>query len=209
MFDLMNEPRMWCYTSACGSNYTTASQTAWGCYRDGCTYNYSSNDYVNGRTSGQIKIAGTQQLVNTIRATGSKNVVLVEGLGYANSLDLWMSYRPNDPAGQIAAEVHTYTSSGANVTNTSYLDGMLGQGSLSSSYPIVLGEFGEWLCNGSTTGFTNDTMNWADSHGYSYVAWGWDAGEGCNGPTLVTSNDAGTASTYGSIVKSHLQGKQG
>jgi hypothetical protein len=105
--------------------------------------------------------------------------------------------------------VHTYTSSGANVTNTTWLNDMLGRGGLSATYPIVLGEFGEWMCNGGTTGFTQNTLDWADAHGYSYVAWGWDSGEGCNGPTLVTHNDAGTPSSYGAIVKAHLQKFQG
>ncbi|WP_426572099.1 glycoside hydrolase family 5 protein [Aquihabitans sp. McL0605] len=209
VFDLINEPRLWCSSAACNASYTTASQTAWGCYRDGCTYTYTADDHVTGRTSGQIKIAGSQQLVDEIRAAGATNVILIEGLGYANALDLWTAYKPKDPAQQIAAELHTYPSSGANVNNKAWLDDMLSRGGLSTTYPIVVGEFGEGVCNASSTGFTQQTMDWADSHGYSYAAWGWDSGEGCSGPTLVTRNDAGSASTYGAVVKAHLQSKQG
>jgi hypothetical protein len=50
-------------------------------------------------------------------------------------------------------------------------------------------------------------MNWADTNGYSYTAWGWDAGEGCGGPSLVTNDDTGALTTYGAIVESHLQSK--
>lgn len=207
-FDLFNEPHLWCYTAACASYYPTAAAISWACYRDGCTYGYSKNDHITGRTSGTVSIAGTQRLVNTIRATGASNVILIAGLGYANALDNWMAYRPTDPLNQIAAEIHTYSNSGINALDTGPLDDTLAKGNLSSSVPILVGEFGEWLCGSSTTGLTAATMNWADSHGYSYTAWGWDAGEGCWGPTLVSAN-SGAPSPYGAIVQAHLRCMQG
>jgi len=208
MFDLYNEPHIWCYTSACSSNYTTAADTAWGCYLNGCEYtlNDSNGDGVPSAQEGYtFEVAGTQQLVDTIRGTGASNVIFVEGLGWANAFDNWVSYRPTDPDNQLAPEVHTYPSSGMNVNNLSYLNGTLADGGLSSDYPIYVGEFGEVICSGSSTGFTENTMNWADSHGYSYTAWGWDDGEGCGGPSLVTDDDTGATSTYGSIVEAHLR----
>ena len=55
------------------------------------------------------------------------------------------------------------------------------------------------------TAWINNTMAWADKEGHGYIAWGWDQGEGCYGPTLVTNDDTGATSPYGAAVKAHLQ----
>jgi hypothetical protein len=210
MFDLYNEPHIWCYTGACSSSYVTAAQTAWGCYLNGCSYTYGADDRMtsNRSTGYTFTVAGSQQLVNTIRAAGADNVIYVEGLGYANAMDNWGNYLPSDPAHQLAAEIHTYPSSDTNVNNVTNLNAMLADGGLSSKYPVYVGEFGEAICSGASSGFTANTMNWADSLGYSYTAWGWDAGEGCGGPSLVTDDDTGAITTYGGIVRAHLQAEE-
>jgi hypothetical protein len=209
MFDLFNEPHIWCNAgSGCpysSGTYTQQASWAWTMYRDGGSYTYTANDYESDRTGQTFTIAGTQQLVNAIRGTGAQNVIMIEGLGFANAMDNWVNFMPKDPLGQLVAEIHTYTNSGANVNNTSSLDGMLSNAGITGHYPVYVGEFGEQICSGTGTSFATRTMNWADSHGYSYAAWGWDQGEGCNGPSLVTANDPGTPSTYGSEVKTHLQ----
>lgn len=202
-FDLFEEPRLWCYSAACKSDYTVAASYAWGCYRDGCTYTRTKDDYVKGQETGTIAVVGMQTLIDAIRQEGADNVILVEGLGYANSLDNWVKFKPNDPRGQLAAEIHTYANSGANVNNTTYLDASLSAAGL-ADYPLLVGEFGETICNAKTTGFAEETMDWADRHGYGYLAWGWDRGENCAGPSLVTSN-AGVPSQYGTIVRDHLR----
>jgi len=205
-FDLYNEPRIWCHTPACQGDYSQAVAYGWGCYLNGCTYTYKFEDFPQQPVGSTIDIVGTQELLNAIRNTGSKNVIFIEGLGWGNSMDNWMNYRPVDLTGQIAASIHTYTSSGANVRNVAYLDGSFASGGLSSSFPILIGEFGEWMCSGVSDGFTENTMSYADARGFSYTAWGWDKGENCDGPTLVTSNGLGTPSPYGLIVKNHLTG---
>ena len=204
MFDLFNEPRAACYTTACSSNYSTAVSVSWGCYLNGCSYTYSSSDGIPARDGYTFQIAGTQELVNTIRAAGASNVILVEGTGYANDLWNWMAWRPTDPDNNIAAEIHTYTSSGQNATNTTTLDQMISAGGLNSKYPIYLGEFGESICSGGSNGFTQKTINWAEGQNIGWTAWGWDEGETCSGPSLVTSDSAGTPSVYGAIVKANL-----
>ena len=204
MFDMFNEPRAACYTTACSSNYSTAVAASWGCYLNGCSYTYSSNDGIAARDGYTFQIAGTQQLVNAIRATGAGNVIVVEGTGWGNDLWNWMAYRPTDPDNNMAAELHTYESSGQNAKNTSSLNSMIATGGLNTSYPIYLGEFGEVACSTTSDGFAQETINWAESQGVSWTAWGWDQGETCNGPSLVTSDSQGTPSTYGGIVKTNL-----
>jgi endoglucanase len=206
MFDLYNEPHLWCYTSVCNGSYVTADATAWGCYLNGCSYTYSAADSVSEPSGYTFEVAGTQQLVDTIRATGARNVILVEGLGYANAFDDFTAFAPTDPDGQLAVEIHTYADSGSNALDPAGLNQMLADGGLSSDYPIFLGEFGEQICGSAgSDGFTQATIDWANSHGYSWAAWGWDAGEGCDGPTLVSNDLTGTPTTYGQIVETNLQ----
>jgi hypothetical protein len=229
-FDLFNEPRIWCNVgSGCpyagSGTYQQQAEWAWARYRDGGSYTYTGGehgDHINGdaRNGQTFNIAGTQTLINTIRATGSTNVVFVEGLGYANALDYWGTYRPTDPAGQLAASQHQYAESGANIFalgGAATLDSALSSSGITGHFPFFLGEFGEKIlegdpfgvhtCTGSSNGFTQATMAWADAHNYSYTAWSWDAGAECTGPTLVTNDETGAPSTYGAIVKGHLQAK--
>jgi hypothetical protein len=77
VFDLYNEPH----------------DISWACWRDGCT------------TSGGWQAAGFQSLVNAVRATGATQPVLVAGNGWAGDLSSWLTYRPTDPAHQLAADL--------------------------------------------------------------------------------------------------------
>src|SRR4051812_3090573 len=86
-FDLFNEP----YPDRATS---TATQ-AWTCWRDG------------GTCPGiGYEVAGMQDLVDAVRGTGAKNVVMAGGLAYSNDLGQWLTYRPTDPAGNLVAAFH-------------------------------------------------------------------------------------------------------
>ncbi|QTE02107.1 hypothetical protein S1361_32545 [Streptomyces cyanogenus] len=47
-----------------------------------------------------------QDLVDGIRATGAKNVIMAGGPAYSNDVGQWAAYRPTDPAGNLAAAYH-------------------------------------------------------------------------------------------------------
>ena len=53
-------------------------------------------------------VAGFQQCINAIRATGAQNVVALGGLSYCDDLSGWLANAPVDPAGQMAAAWHPY-----------------------------------------------------------------------------------------------------
>lgn len=199
-FDLFNEPRVWCWTAGCQGNYAEAVAVGWGCYLRGCTYTYRYEDQpIAGDIGESFEVVGTQELTEAIRNTGARNVVIVEGLGWGNALDNWETYKPIDLTNQLVASIHMYPSSGANVNNVGYLDAGLER----VTKPLLVGEFGEQVCPAGT-GFATRTIAWADLHGYSWTAWGWDRGEGCWGPSLVTSNDTGAPTVYGAEVKAGL-----
>ena len=77
LFDLFNEP----YPD--NNQDTTA---AWTCWKNGGTCSGMS-----------YQAAGMQTLVNTVRATGATNVIMLGGVQYSGTLSHWGAYAPTDP----------------------------------------------------------------------------------------------------------------
>lgn len=201
MFDIANEPHIWLPKGT----YVESRDASWKLYRDGGPYTYdATQDWMPLRDGTAYDIAGTQQLVDAIRSTGSQATILIPGLGTANATDGWMKFRPFDPLDQLAVSFHTYPNSGANVNNMQNLEGRFTD--IDGHYPVFVTEFGDWACPmGMAMGpFVQQTLDWMRTKGYSYTGWGADSGEGCNGPTLVTNDALGTPSPYGAIVKADL-----
>ncbi len=177
LFDLFNEP----YPD---SNRDTTA--AWSCLLHG------------GTCRGvPYRVAGMQKLVSTVRATGAKNVVMVGGVEYANSLSHWLSHRPQDPAHQLAAGVHDYNFNLCGATacwQKQYAP-------VASHVPLIAGEIGE---SDGTGAFVTRYMRWADAHAVGYLGWTWDAWGCTSGPVLI-SNYAGSACPgYGATYRAHL-----
>jgi hypothetical protein len=168
LFDLYNEPHI---THLQGAE-------AWRCWRDGCTIN------------GQI-VAGMRALVDAVRRSGARNVVLASGLDWANDLSLWASYRPQDD--QLAAGFHTYN---FNKCNTSACWNLL-----PSDGPVVITELGE---NDCASAFARGAIAWARGKGASVFAWTWNRWDCKQGPALIEQWD-GTPTPYGHGVRDALR----
>lgn len=178
IFDVFNEP----YPDS--NSDTTAG---WVCWRDGGTCPGSS-----------YPVAGMQTLVTTIRNTGATNIIMLGGLEYSNALSQWLTYKPNDPAGNLVASWHSYNFNlCANVVcwNKQVLP-------IIQQVPLIAGEIGE---NDCAHGYIDPLMNWLDSSNTSYLAWTWDAWTNfcAQGPVLITDY-AGTPTAYGQGFKDHL-----
>lgn len=176
IFDLYNEP----YTGS------------WACWRDGGS---ACNDV--GFTA-----AGMQQLVNTVRAAGAGNVLLLGCLGYSNdcqdSNGSWTQYLPSDPDNNLAASVHVYIGNGCATAScwTSTFAPILQAG-----HPIVMGEFGDYDYNGQNPNqsFATGLLNWMDqSQASGYIAWTWN--NWGNTEALITSDDGSNLSTWGQYM---------
>jgi hypothetical protein len=89
VFDLFNEPYP--------DRATTTTTQAWQCRRDG-----------GGCPGIGYEVAGMQDLVDSVRGTGATNLILVGGIAYSNDLSQWLTYKPTDPAGNLAAAWHVY-----------------------------------------------------------------------------------------------------
>ena len=176
LFDLFNEP----YPDS--SQDTTA---AWTCWQNGGTC-----------LGVDFTTVGMQSLVNTVRATGANNVIMLGGIQFAGTDDQWNTYKPTDPANQLAATIHVYNF-GPCTTMACWNSTLTGIGGV----PLITGEVGE---NDGGTALLDSYLNWADQNGVSYLAWTWDT-YGCGSAmSLVSDYNGAPCSPYGSDYQQHL-----
>ncbi|WP_079196894.1 cellulase family glycosylhydrolase [Streptomyces sp. CB02261] len=180
VLDLFNEP----YPDRATS---TAAQ-AWSCWRDG------------GTCPGiGYEVAGMQDLVDAVRATGAKNLVLVPGIAYSNDLSQWLTYRPTDPAENLAAAWHVYNFNTCS-TETCWNDTLA---PVAAQVPLLAGEIGENTCGHA---FVDRVMKWFDDRGLSYLGWTWNTWNCASGPALISSYD-GTPTAFGIGLRDHLRAR--
>ena len=178
IFELFNEP------FPDGGQWN--STEGWRCFRDG------------GSCSGvNYQAAGMQTLLNAVRGTGAKNVILAGGLAWSNSLAQWLQYKPTDQLNNLGASWHSY--------NFNYCKEKscweTSVGRVKAQYPVVATEFGENDCSG---GYVTPLMQWMDSVSMSYLAWTYNTWDCKSGPALISSYDNGGVPTgYGAAVKNH------
>ncbi|MBK3639148.1 cellulose binding domain-containing protein [Streptomyces sp. MBT33] len=177
-FDLFNEPYP--------DRATSTTTQAWQCWRDG------------GTCPGiGYQVAGMQDLVDAVRATGARNVVLAGGLAYSNDLSQWLTYKPSDPAGNLVAAYHGYNFNAC--ASESCWNSTLAP--VAAQVPLVAGEIGENTCS---HGFIDQAMKWFDDHNLSYLGWTWNTWDCSSGPSLISNYD-GTPTSYGIGLRDHLR----
>ena len=160
VFDLFNEP--W-------PEYGNGSNTTlgWPCLRDGGTC-----------TGISYPVAGMQTLLDSVRATGATNVVMVSGLAWTNDLSQWQQYKPNDPLNNLAASWHAYSFNYC--ANVSCWDSQIAP--LAEQVPVVIGEFGQDNCGFD---YMQGLADWADTHHIGYLAWTWNPWGCSTGGVLI------------------------
>lgn len=182
VFDLFSEP-----------NPANGQETAeaWACWRDGTTAVDA------GSCSGiGYAAAGMQSLLTAVRAAGANNLVLLAGVVAANALSQWSVYKPDDPAGNVAAAWHLYNDRAC--STTSCFDTKVAP--IAQSYPVVATEIGEKDCLGT---FITTAMDWLDARQQGYVALTWDTWTG-NCLSLISDYTATPTNPYGLTYKTHL-----
>ncbi|MFE2218737.1 cellulase family glycosylhydrolase [Streptomyces canus] len=182
VFDLFNEPYP--------DRATSTTTQAWQCWRDG------------GSCPGiGYEVAGMQDLVDSVRGTGATNLILAGGIAYSNDLSQWLTYRPADPAGNLAAAWHVYNFN--TCANESCWNSTLAP--VAAQVPLVAGEIGENTC---AHGFIDQVMKWFDDRGLSYLGWTWNTWDCSSGPSLISSYD-GTPTAFGTGLRDHLRALNG
>jgi hypothetical protein len=177
LFDLYNEPY---------PDFNRDTDEAWRCWRDGGTcrgFDYTA--------------AGMQELVDAVRGTGARNVILLGGVQYANGFSRFRAYAPRDPVNSLAASWHSYNF--MHWANETTWDAQIGIPT--AGVPLVAGEIGQDDCK---TAFLERTLRWLDARGASYLGWAWNTWNRCDGPVLIDDYD-GTPSAMGWGIYDHLQ----
>lgn len=183
IFDLYNEPY---------PGFNTNTGTGWSCWKNGSTAPQTSPCSDVG-----FAVAGMQTLINTVRATGATNVIMLGGLAYSNDLSGWLANKPTDPQNNLAASVHIYNFNSC--ANSSCWDSQIAP--VAAQVPVIAGEIGENDCASS---FINTLTSWFDSHSIGYLAWTWTATNNCGGTPALISDWSGTPTNYGAGYKAHL-----
>ncbi|MDB5074240.1 MAG: hypothetical protein JWO42_419 [Chloroflexi bacterium] len=179
LFDLYNEPY---------PNNNQSDTGAWTCLRDGCTEKSQQNV--------SYQAVGMQSLVNTVRATGATNVIMVGGVQWAGTVNQWAQYKPNDPLNNLAVSQHSYPISAC--TSQSCWQSDIAP--LAAKYPVIMGEVG--ALDGTAT-YMNTLLPWLNQHGVSYLGWTWSPSFG--GESLLKSYDGTPSHPYGEAFKAALQ----
>ena len=181
IFDLFNEPFP--------DRAITPAPAAWSCWLNGGIACASGIHY---------RVAGMQQLVNTVRATGADNVIMLGGLSFSNDLSGWLSFKPYDPDHNLVASWHSYNFNPCN--NNACWRSMIS--SMVAQVPVIASEIGETDC---TDNYIDPLMSFLDAESSGYLAWAWNSQFKCSGPSLI-KNGQGLPTAYGMGYRTHLQG---
>jgi hypothetical protein len=128
---------------------------------------------------------GMQSMVNIIRGTGARNIIMLPGLGFANMWSCGASQSPStcgaldsatpairDPDSNLMAEADVYPE-GNTCGSTSCYDAVYKP--VAEVMPFVAGELGENPANGYYPTTDVDTLlNWLDTNGNGYFPYAWD-----------------------------------
>jgi hypothetical protein len=148
-----------------------------------------------------------QALVDAIRRTGARQLILIGGVQYSNNLERWLDYRPYDPVGNTAAAWHVYNKNSCN-TLACWEATVL---PVLAEVPVVVTEFGQDDC---AEGFVAPLLDWLETTASGYLAWSWNAYGPCRAAgtvprgspwSLVTDYTSGTPNAgYAQAYFDHL-----
>lgn len=184
LFDLYNEPY---------PGFNTNTGTGWSCWKSGSTAASTSPC-----ADIPFAVAGMQTLINTVRATGATNVLMLGGLAYANDMTGWLANEPTDPNNNLVASTHIYNFNSC--ASASCWDTQIAP--VAAKVPVIAGEVGE---NDCASGFINTLLPWLDAHNIGYLAWTWTVVNGtCNNSPILITDYSGTPTGFGAGYKAHL-----
>lgn len=190
LFDLYNEPTP-DNDNATGSNGST--DAAWDTWRNG-------GDIPYNKTYKVYRSSGMQELDESVRKTGARNIVILSGVIWGSDISKYEDYAIDDPTGQVALGKHLYN------------DGLACQGvkcfknilvPLMQKYPLLLTEFAQLDCKHD---FIDMVMNFFDDseHQASYFAHDMTPGSCDAGPALISDWSGSPTPGYGQGYHDHL-----
>lgn len=179
IFDPYNEP----FLTVTNTNHAFADDV-WECWRLGCTVTGVGETFVS---------AGMQPIVDEIRGTGAKNVILLGGLDYANDFRGMLTHLPNDPSKSLVASAHIYPA--PRCRDLACWNAELAP--VAAQIPLLTGELGQKDCQRT---FVEGYMDWADPKGIGYLGWTFNVADCGARPSLI-SDVKGTPTVFGAAFK--------
>jgi endoglucanase len=172
------------YSNVLFELYNEPYPSSWACWKSGgCSYTnqsgYSDDCLCNKTVSYQA--VGMQDLANAVRAAGATNLVLAGGVNWGYDLSQLNTYALS--GSNVVYDTHPYPYAGKMPANWD-----ASFGNLSSTYPMISAENGEYDC---ATSYLSQLYDYLDAHQISWVAWAWYAqpsgshANACGYPQLV------------------------
>jgi hypothetical protein len=144
---------------------------------------------------------GMQAMLDAVRGTGARNVVVCGGLDWAYDLSGFLSgYALKDPDGQgVIYACHAYNNKGQTIdTWLSHLDAAL------PHFPVIMSEFGGQNVGptaGQPNAWVDRVLKEMDKRRCHYIAWDLHPAAG---PTLVSDWKYTPTPSFGVLVKASL-----
>lgn len=185
LFEPFNEPFLYKPGASSHGAFATVAD-ANQAIRDGGLIAENYFTTINGNAaaiSAGWQIVGYQDAIDTIRATGATNVLILGGQGYDNDESWWTQYPPSDSAGQLALTYHAYggtfgyqpTGGSPQYTAAQSIAVLNAPG-----VPVILTEAGGPVGPGADTSFMSALLSLVDAQGWSITAWTWNPWNGAN-----------------------------
>jgi endoglucanase len=183
-FELYNEPYFW---------WIPAGASPWVTLRDGgpilqyVTYQNPTWQIVRTWQS-----AGTQAMVNAIRATGATNVILTPGIDWCSDISGAIQYLPTDSIKQLGQTWHCYPNT---VHPDQPIDGVVqytnAANMLAADIPVIVTETGEHNAAGTVGApLMANLLPFCDANGVSVMGWVFNAWG--NADNVLIKDVAGT-----------------
>jgi endoglucanase len=206
IFDLFNEPHIDNFNVPAGRFDPLA---VWKILRDGGDGKVFYGN--NIALTQSWKSAGMQSMLDAVRRTGAKNVVMISGISWAQDNSHWLEAVPIDPQRQLALSWHAYPMFGKAFGTPEYNEPGLGKVSyqwaesvLQAGYPIIIGETGDHSAAGTVGApFLAVLLPWADARGVSVLGWGWNAW-GAASANLIKDSAGTPTDGYGQALRSWM-----
>jgi endoglucanase len=191
MFDAFNEP----YSRYNASSTRYLFDLTWKCWRDGGCRAPIDDDQTSTTARVTYPVQGMAAMVSAIRNTGAAQPILLGGLDYANDLEHWLEFAPDDE--QLVAAFHSYDFKECN-TEECWNDVI---GELADSVPVLTSELG---AEDPADGYVSDYLAWADEHNLGALFWVW--ADHPTDPMALVVDDKGRPTPYGTIARDWLTG---
>jgi len=184
----------------------------WDCWLHGCKI----DSVYDGAP--RYAAAGLQSIVDTIRATGAKQPIVLGGIDYNADLSQLLTHLPVDNARQLVASFHVYDFVQGKDVGVTFRDQLE---PIARRMPVILGELGERMCDSGTGAYTRRVLGLVDAEGpkgnvVGVLAWAWNAGGDWHCPTgrygeggpLLIRDYSGTPTVMGRVLRTWIAGKR-